>query len=72
MASKEASRYCLYCGRWVLARQEQPNHVLHALLTIFTCCLWAAVWLFILINAENNNPWLCPTCGGPTEEKAPA
>ncbi|MFC7310355.1 hypothetical protein ACFQVC_39860 [Streptomyces monticola] len=31
----------------VLARGHRPNHVLHAILTIFTCLLWGIVWLII-------------------------
>lgn len=28
---------------------QGPNHVLHLLLTIFTCGLWAIVWLIVAI-----------------------
>lgn len=28
----------------VLVRGHLPNHVLHAILTIFTCLLWGIVW----------------------------
>jgi hypothetical protein len=31
----------------VLVRGHRPNHVLHALLTIFTLGLWAIVWIGI-------------------------
>uniref|UniRef100_A0AAU3H149 DUF8108 domain-containing protein n=1 Tax=Streptomyces sp. NBC_01401 TaxID=2903854 RepID=A0AAU3H149_9ACTN len=35
----------------VLVRGQPVNHVLHALLTVFTCCLWGVVWgVLVLTN----------------------
>ncbi|MEU1086870.1 hypothetical protein ACFYPN_00570 [Streptomyces sp. NPDC005576] len=35
----------------VLVRGQPVNHVLHAFLTVFTCFLWAPVWLVLtLVN----------------------
>lgn len=34
----------------VIVYGRQPNNVLHALLTIFTCLLWGIVWLILLAN----------------------
>ncbi|MFJ2093122.1 hypothetical protein ACIOEW_28200 [Streptomyces sp. NPDC087901] len=31
----------------VMVRGQRPNHVLHAVLTAFTCFLWGAVWLVL-------------------------
>lgn len=31
----------------IMARGEPVNHVLHAILTIFTCLLWGIVWIAI-------------------------
>jgi hypothetical protein len=29
---------------------QGPNHVLHALLTVFTCGFWAPIWLFVALS----------------------
>lgn len=60
MGFKETGRYCPYCRRNVLARQETPNHVLHFLIAFFTCGLWLIVWLLLTAMQD---PWRCPTCG---------
>lgn len=31
----------------VMVCGSEPMHVVHALLTIFTCCLWAIVWAIV-------------------------
>lgn len=33
-----------------LATGQRPNHVLHAILTIFTCLVWGIVWAVIAIT----------------------
>jgi hypothetical protein len=35
----------------VMGRGEPVNHVLHAILTVFTCLLWGIVWM--VIAAQN-------------------
>lgn len=30
-----------------LASGQKPNHTLHAIITFFTCLLWAPVWIII-------------------------
>lgn len=59
--NEQAQRYCHTCQRPVLATRTKPNHVLHFLVTMFTCGLWAFVWLFISLAARE--PWRCQVCG---------
>ncbi|MFE6840440.1 hypothetical protein ACFVFI_37170 [Streptomyces sp. NPDC057705] len=34
----------------VLVRGQPVNHVLHAILTVFTCLLWGVVWIALAIG----------------------
>ncbi|MEU0298624.1 hypothetical protein ABZ252_03975 [Streptomyces sp. NPDC006175] len=34
----------------VLVRGQSVNHVLHAFLTVFSCCLWGAVWAVLALT----------------------
>jgi hypothetical protein len=34
----------------VLVHGERPNHVLHAIITFFTCGLWGIVWIVIALT----------------------
>jgi hypothetical protein len=43
---------------------ERVNHVLHFLVTFFTCGLWGLVW-FILSVQAHNSPHVCAICGTP-------
>lgn len=36
----------------VFERGDKPNHVLHLLLTVFTCGLWAVIWLLLAISSK--------------------
>lgn len=55
---------CKACGQNRLFRSAtvKPNHVLHAILTIFTCFLWGIVWL-ILSATTSSSPYRCTVCG---------
>jgi hypothetical protein len=75
---REAGFPCATCGKQTLHRQATPNHVLHFLITFFTCGLWVIPWL-ILSNNSSGGPWLCSICGtarlpesGPRPEPIPA
>lgn len=61
---REWGAYCKTCGQMRLFRAsvEKPTHVLHALLTIFTCLLWGLVWLIVSLSATSS-PWRCSVCG---------
>lgn len=36
----------------VLVSGHRPNHLLHAVLTAFTCFLWGVVWLVTALNSR--------------------
>lgn len=63
MPTVEQSGFCDYCKRPVLGRRDGVNHVLHAIISIFSCGLWLIVWL-IFVLADSRNEYACPTCGG--------
>ncbi|WP_329460888.1 hypothetical protein [Streptomyces sp. NBC_01431] len=43
----------------VLVRGKSVNHVLHAILTVFTCLVWGIVWL--ILSASNKVERVAPT-----------
>ena len=59
--TEEASGVCGYCQRPVLGRREGINHVLYAILTLFSCGLFGLVWLAAHFT---RGEYACPTCGG--------
>lgn len=61
MPMEEGSGYCDDCRRSVLLRRETPNHLIHGLVTLFLCGLWAPVWIIVAMNG--NGPWRCTKCG---------
>lgn len=62
MGTEEWQTYCPTCSRVTLGRRETPNHVLHFLITVFTCGLWVLVWGACSI-AASSRPYLCTVCG---------
>lgn len=36
----------------VLLKKDEVNHILHLLLTVFTCGLWAIIWLLAAASAR--------------------
>jgi hypothetical protein len=60
MAIEETQGSCRRCGL-VLARRSGTNHVLHFLITIFSCSLWIPFWIMISLKFGG---WQCPICGG--------
>jgi hypothetical protein len=62
MPIEEAGGYCDYCQRPVLGRRQGTNHVLFALLTLFSCGLFGLVWLLVVM-VSSSAPYFCPTCG---------
>jgi competence CoiA-like predicted nuclease len=61
VTNQETQGYCPTCQRNVLARHQGVNHILHFLVSFFTCGLWLIVWL-VLAQRAHNAPWFCPTC----------
>jgi hypothetical protein len=60
---KQASAYCHVCERRVLAIGKAPNHILHFLITMFTCGLWVIVWILLAAGTIGN--YRCTRCGSP-------
>ena len=65
-AIEQASCVCSKCGP-VMGQRTGINHVLHLILTIFTC-FWGIVWI-ILAVAHTSKPFLCTKCGLPTRHQ---
>lgn len=53
---------CATCGKQTLHRQRAPNHILWAILTLFSCGIFGVVWVIDSMKAQND-PWQCATCG---------
>jgi hypothetical protein len=62
MATEEWQTYCPRCQTVILGRRDKPNHLLHFIITFFTCGLWIIPWVFIGIEADAR-PFRCPICG---------
>jgi len=62
-------RICARCGRHTLHQcvvPDPPNHILHFLITVFTCGLWSIVWGLQMISYQMRratSQYLCQTCG---------
>ncbi len=63
---KQSSAYCPHCETRVLATAPTPNHVLHLLLTIFSCGLW--LWIWPLVMAGSIGGYRCVKCGSKVEK----
>lgn len=60
--------WCISCQRQTLHRNsEQVNHVLHFLVTFFTCGLWGIIWLILSVGAHNS-AHICTLCGTPYDQ----
>lgn len=67
---QENQIHCGTCQRPVLARRQVPNHVLHAILTLFSCGAWALVWGALTLTPNfvgRDMRWRCTVCGTPTK-----
>lgn len=53
------SGYCHSCRRQRRLSAEKPNHILHFLITVFTC-VWAPVWMMIAAKPARRR---CDVCG---------
>lgn len=60
--SVSTGRYCGYCGTRVFAQSQQPNHLLHLFLTLFSCGMWSVVWF--LLTLARLGKYRCTKCGG--------
>jgi hypothetical protein len=56
--------YCPYCRKMSMFVRtvDVPNHLVHAIVTLFLCGLWLPVWIICAI-AAGEQPWRCTVCG---------
>jgi predicted nucleic acid-binding Zn ribbon protein len=59
-AYEETQQFCSTCNRNVLARRRSTNHILHFLITVFTCGAWIFIWPLLSIRVGG---WRCTNCG---------
>jgi rubrerythrin len=69
MATEHSQRYCPVCRKNVLAIRQDINHIVHLLLTIITCGIWAIFWIGFAVD-QTGWPWRCPNCGEKTIKTA--
>lgn len=62
MPIEEQGGYCDHCQRHVLGRRNGINHILHLLISLFTCGLWVIPWFFASMTFKAQ--FACPNCGG--------
>lgn len=60
MPIEQSRAYCPNCQRYVMAERPVPNHLVHALVTVFTCLVWGIVWILVSLA---KNPKRCKFCG---------
>ena len=51
--------FCVACDKPMRFEGNRPSHLLHLVLTMFTFCLWAIVW--IMVSASTT--YTCVGCG---------
>lgn len=62
MSVKQRSYFCPNCQQQRLFTQQQGvNHILHLLIMLFSCGLWAFVWGILILS--NNPRFHCSQCG---------
>jgi hypothetical protein len=62
MAERITRRWCPRCEMRVKALRQQPNHILHLLLSLLTLGFWVLAWLLVSMNRD----WRCSECGATT------
>ena len=64
MASmKQIQGFCPTCNQRRMYAKPGINHVVHALVSVFTCGLWLLVWIIVII-ANSSKSYRCQSCGG--------
>jgi hypothetical protein len=64
MVTLYGRRWCERDRKFVLAKQVQPWHYVHGLISLATFGLWLPVWLVLTLISDKR--YFCPECGGPT------
>lgn len=62
MSQSTTMEFCNHCGEMTPHIQEDVNHVLHLLLSLFTAGFWIPVWIIIVVVNANSN-LQCTKCG---------
>jgi hypothetical protein len=62
MPIKQLQLQCPSCDAVMPHNQPAPNHVVHALVSIFLIGLWIPVWILIAIGS-GKDPATCVKCG---------
>lgn len=57
---EQTHRPCRLCGKPTIHYRKGTNHVLHLLITVFTCGWWAIVWFLMAFKIGG---WRCQECG---------
>jgi len=60
MGTEYSRGYCHHCQENVLMVRKGPNHILHFLLSLFTCGFWVIIWILVSIRFGG---WRCNRCG---------
>lgn len=60
MPIEHSQANCPTCQRPVMIQRSVPNHLVHALVTLFLCGLWLPIWILASLSVA---PWRCSQCG---------
>jgi hypothetical protein len=60
MGMDQSSGFCKGCNRTALLARPGTNHVMHAILSVFSLGLWIPIWLLSCIKFGG---WRCQVCG---------
>jgi hypothetical protein len=62
MGVQQLALKCEKCGEVTTHTRQTPNHVMHALIALFTVGIWIIPWIYVAVTAENE-PARCANCG---------
>jgi hypothetical protein len=72
MPIEQKQDYCAACGTNTLFQRSTPHHLIHVLVTVFSCGLWLIPWM--IFAWVHDSAYRCQTCGGepgtPAQKKA--
>lgn len=61
MPTQQTSILCQNCHQLRLHTRNVPNHLVHALVSLFLCGLWLPIWIIVAI--VSTEPFRCNMCG---------
>lgn len=62
MPLEQYRAWCPYCESTRLFTRPAPTHLIHLVITLFTCGLWILVWFAVSISCAFGR-WTCNVCG---------